>query len=311
MAVLPFFKKIIIFLGIEILYKFNKKFVIIVRYVNIKKISSGGGMKKIFLFLFMFFSFSLFSAQRQVLLEVIGSEDWPYCRCAWHTLEYVQADYLPPQLNTIIWCNDFTKDLYKERFKYYKMNGEPYAFIDGIISKIGAYGAGSKCDITCQYLYYSGEDSSECKLKNNKGFLDRMEVASPIDIQLIATFDKNTLSGTLNLHARVENDINLQYNKIWVLVYERNVQDKFGSDNIIFPQLVRARILYSDFNLKKAGEEEDFSANFKIDSGWVLENIGFLVFIQSDETKEILQSAFLGTLPLQSERQHKRPFGSP
>lgn len=131
----------------------------------------------------MFFSISLFSAQRQVFLEVIGSEDCPYCRCAWHALEYVQADYPPPQLNIIIWCSDFTRDLYRERFKYYKMNGEPYAFIDGIIKKIGAYGAGSKCDVSCQYLYYSGEDSSECKLKNNQGFLDRMNVVSPIDIQ--------------------------------------------------------------------------------------------------------------------------------
>lgn len=191
------------------------------------------------------------------------------------------------------------------------MNGEPYAFIDGIITKIGAYGAGSKCDTTCQYLYYSGEDSSECKLKNNKGFLDRFDIPSPIDIQLDATFDKDTLSGTLNIHTKVENDITLQYNKIWALIYERNVQDKFGNDNIIFAQLVRSRILYSDFNLKTAGEEGDFIANFTIDPGWVLENIGFLVFVQSDETKEILQSAFLGTLPLQSERQHKRPFGSP
>lgn len=191
------------------------------------------------------------------------------------------------------------------------MQGEPYAFIDGIITKIGAYGAGSKCDITCQYMYYSGEDSSECKLKNNKGFLDRMDVISPIDIQLSATFDKNTLSGTLNIHTKVENDITLQYNKIWALIYERNVQDKFGSDNIIFPQLVRSRILYSDFILKTAGEEKDFSANFTIEPKWILENIGFLVFIQSDETKEILQSAFLGKLPLQDEKKHKRPFSAP
>jgi len=220
----------------------------------------------------------------------------------------VQADYPPPELNTIIWCKDFTIDLYKERFKYYKMQGEPYAFIDGIIQKIGAYGSGSKCDTTCQYLYYSGEDSSECKLKNNKGFLDRMSIPSPLEIQVSATFDKNTMEGVLSAHIKVETDITLKYNKIWFVVYERNVQDKFGSDNIIFPQLARGRILYSDFNLKTAGEEGDFSAPFLIESSWVLENIGFLVFVQSDETKEILQSAFLGSVPLEEEKHHRRPF---
>lgn len=190
------------------------------------------------------------------------------------------------------------------------MNAEPYSFIDGIISKMGAYGSGSKCSTTCQYLYYSGEDSAECKLKNNQGFLDRMNVQSPLNIQISAAFDQNTLSGTVNVHIKVDSAITLKYNKIWAVLYERNVQDKFGSDNIIFPQLARKRIIYNDFNLKNQGEEADFSSDFSVDSSWVLGNLGILVFVQSDETKEILQSAFLGTL-IQQERQHKRPFDKP
>lgn len=191
------------------------------------------------------------------------------------------------------------------------MTGEPYAFIDGIITKIGAYGSGSKCDTSCQYLYYSGEDSDPCKLKNNKGFLDRMSVSSPLYIQISSTFDQNTLSGTLNVNVKVETDISIKYNKLWAIVYERNVEDKFGTDNIIFPQLVRKRIIYTDFDLKTAGEEKDYSTNFTIDSSWVLENIGILVFVQSDETKEILQSSFLGSLIQEEERQHRRPFDKP
>lgn len=191
------------------------------------------------------------------------------------------------------------------------MIGEPYAFIDGIIEKVGAYGSGSNCDTTCQYKYYSGEDSAECKLKNNKGFLDRMPIPSPLDIRLSATFDQNTREGILSANIKVETDITLKYNKIWFIIYERNVQDKFGSDNIIFPQLVRNRILYSDFNLKTADEEGTFSAPFKIENDWLLENIGFLVFVQSDETKEILQSAFLGSVPLEQEKHHTRPFDKP
>lgn len=187
------------------------------------------------------------------------------------------------------------------------MQGEPYAFIDGIISKVGAYDGGSDCDITCQYYYYSGEESASCGLKRNNGFLDRMPIPSPLYITISSNFDKNTLQGELFIHILLDEDITHTQNKIWVVIYERNVQSKEGKDIIIYPQLVRKGILNQNFDLTQKGQEIDYTIPFSIDPKWVLENIGILVFIQSDQNKEILQSGFLGSI-LKPERKHRRPF---
>ncbi|MEJ5165496.1 MAG: hypothetical protein WHV67_00530, partial [Thermoanaerobaculia bacterium] len=181
------------------------------------------------------------------------------------------------------------------------------AFIDGIISKVGAYDGGSNCDITCQYYYYSGEESDSCGLKRNTGFLDRMAIPSPLVISTSLDFNKETLQGTLYIHIVVDEDITLSQNKIWVVIYERNVESKEGKDEIIYSQLARERIFLQNFNLTKKGEEIDYTVPFSINSNWVLENIGILIFVQSDQNKEILQSSFVQTL-LKPERRHRRPF---
>lgn len=216
-------------------------------------------------------------------------------------------------MNTIVYCGDCDEDtnnkdtIYNERKKYYKKTADPWAFIDGIIAKSGAYDSGSNCDITCQYYYYSGEDSAACKLKNNNGFLDRMEIASPLAISTSFDFNKETLSGTLYIHIVVDEDITLSQNKIWVIIYERNVKDKEGKDTVILPQLARQKIFYENFNLSKKGEEINYTIPFSINPKYVLENIGILIFVQSDQNKEILQSSFVQTL-LKQERRHRRPF---
>jgi hypothetical protein len=210
------------------------------------------------------------------------------------------------------------------------MNGEPYIFVDGLISKVGAYGSGSACkgdSANCNYDYYLGIDDTACGLKNNQGALDRMGVAAPLSFAFASTYDEGTRSGVLTVTGVLDARMAPQggtFNGLTVLLYERDVSDRFGTDTIVFPQVVRRQLLFEVFPATQAGERAEFTVPFSLDAAWEEENMGALAFVQnylgapSDDPGDLIaldihNSGFLSsvTAPPPAESRHTRPLDRP
>lgn len=209
------------------------------------------------------------------------------------------------------------------------MQGTPYTFVDGIFEKPGALGGGSTCkgdNNSCTYDYFVGNDSEACGLRNNRGIVDRLPVASPLGISIASSYDEGTLAGTLTVTVSLDGSILPAagtINLVTVVLYERGVTAQNGSDAILYTQVVRAPLLTDQVTVTDAGQQQIFTVNYLLDPSWVPENMGALAFVQnytgsmsSDPKKlqpnEIYNSGFLAsvTAPPTTSR-HPRPLGKP
>jgi hypothetical protein len=285
-------------------------------------------MKKL-LVLFLILAPALMAAQRQVFLETIGEEWCTYCRCAWHTFERIQGEYPPGQVNTIIWSGDVEQDSYMLRYKQYKMQGTPYTYVDGVIEKVGAWGSGSSCkgdNNHCMYDWFMGNDNAACKLQNNQGVTDRMAVAAPLSVAIGSSFDESSLAGTLTVTVTLDASIapaSGTVNLITVLLYQRGLTSKYGTDNIFYPQVVRASLLTEQVTVTDPGQQQTFTVDFLLDPSWPPADMGVLAFVQNYtgsmntnpkdlKPKEILNSGFLGDLTAPpADTGHIRPVSRP
>jgi hypothetical protein len=215
------------------------------------------------------------------------------------------------------------------RYKQYKMQGTPYTYVDGIIEKVGAWGSGSTCkgdNSNCMYEWLMGNDSATCKLQNNQGVMDRMAVPAPLTVAIGSSFDEGTLSGTLTVTVTLDASIapaSGTVNLITVLLYQRGLTSKYGTDNIFYPQVVRATLLTDQVTVIDAGQTQTFTADFLLDPSWPPADLGVLAFVQNYtgsastnpkdlKPKEILNSGFLADITAPpATTTHVRPVSRP
>jgi hypothetical protein len=209
------------------------------------------------------------------------------------------------------------------------MQGTPYTYVDGVIEKVGAWGSGSTCKgdtNNCMYEWLMGNDSATCKLSNNQGVADRMAVASPLSIAIGSSFDAGTLAGTLTVTVTLDGSIappSGTVNLITVLLYQRGLESRYGTDAILYPQVVRASLLTDVVTVTDAGQQQTFTADFLLDPSWPPEDMGALAFVQSYtgsastnpkdlKPLEIYNSGFLGDLTAPpASSKHLRPVSKP
>lgn len=210
------------------------------------------------------------------------------------------------------------------------MTGFPDTWIDGLFEKSGAWGSDSACkgDTNhCMYTWLEGTDSAACELSNNKGVVDRMSMSAPVALKITSEYDEATQSGTLTVKATLDAEMrapNGTCNKISVLLYERNVESKYGKDKILYAQLAREELLFEDFTPTQPGESATFTAPFTLNSAWVADNVGAISFVQnyvgscSDAAKslmayDIYNSGFLQNVNASAPPPsgHGRPVTAP
>jgi hypothetical protein len=231
----------------------------------------------------------------------------------------------------VIWSEEASDSgLFKLRYSQYRMNGEPGTFIDGFISKVGsAGGGGSTCEgeaTDCTKDWFLGKSRSDCGFSRNNGALNEMGVSSPLSIAITAAYDEAGRTGTLNVTAALDGAMEPgsgTINKISVLLYERVVTSSYGSDDILYAQLVRSQLLFEDFQPTTAGQQAVFTPSFTLDHSWVAENMGILVIVQnytgtsSTADKKLIAGKVYNTGFLQSilasppASRHVRPVSRP
>jgi hypothetical protein len=216
-------------------------------------------------------------------------------------------------VNTITWCfdcqsksddRDYYDRISDRYFDFYKQIYIPYAVIDGTLERDDAYGEGANCDIQDTYDYYKD------------GYDQRKGVPASLNLTLLSTFDPSSGKGLITVTASLEQNLSSSQtaNKLWIVLYQKNVPYNYSpSQKGIIAHLARDIVLYEDFAPTQAGQTQTFTAEYLISSKWRAEDMGVLVFAQSEKTKEVFQSAFLGTIFTQAPPRtgHGRPISVP
>ena len=230
----------------------------------------------------------------------------------------------------MIWSEEGSAaGLFRTRYAQYRMNGEPETFVDGIYSKVGtAGGSGSNCNgegHNCTYDWFLGNSRADCGFSKTMGALDEVGVPSPLSIAITAAYDEAGRSGTLNVTATLDDAMapgSGTINKITVVLYERNVASHYGNDDILYAQVVRSQLLFSDFQPANSGQQAVFTPSFALDPSWVAENMGVLVIVQnytgssSTDAKKLIagqvyNTGFLQSLLAPPPSGHIRPVSRP
>jgi len=125
-----------------------------------------------------------------------------------------------------------------------------------------------------------------------KGYYDqRYSVVSPLIIDVRNSWVTQNVRALTQITIKVDKQVTTTQNKLWAVVFEKDIYvTNYGGYNL--PTVVRARVIYQDFTLTQVGQSQGYSTEFDIDKSWNPAKLGVAVFVQSDETKEVLQSAW-------------------
>lgn len=215
---------------------------------------------------------------RMVLGEMFTNWGCPPCKPANEELDRFAP--LHPSLAVIryhVWWPNGADPFYLDnisensaRTAYYSVNAVPRFWIDGIIN------GGSN------YSSYEALVSG------------REAVESPLEIKIDGTYSSGTRSGTVNAFIEATEVIGLTDLKLHFALTESEIYLSAPNGQTVFHEAMRDMLPNANgesVNISSPGDTLTRSRDFGLDSTWVLQNCEIVVFVQSDNTKEILQSA--------------------
>ncbi len=150
------------------------------------------------------------------------------------------------------------------RWIWYGGPGTPAAFFDGYDSIVGGQASGS--------MYNTYQPIVSSHLGNE----------SPLIIEAFYTLVG--LEGALSVTIEVDQDVTTSNNMVQFAVFENNI---IGEIN-----LARDVLAEEPFTLTTPGESVVLTRSFTVSPSWALENVGVVVFVQSEAgVKPVLQAA--------------------
>lgn len=221
------------------------------------------------------FAFIQVSAQQvereEVLLEIGTKTTCPYCPSA-----AVGADELVENGHNVAVISYHVSDAYQNnasvaRWNYYAMEGTPTAEFDGVEEVVG--GSGSS-----MYNAYLPHYESRIAVPSSFTIDITGDHEDMLDFDIEVTMEKVADTDASNI-------------KLRTAVTESHIEESWqGMDELNFAE----RMMPPDHN----GVAMDFSDDdtqivnleFSLDEDWVVENCEFVVFLQDDATKEVLQA---------------------
>jgi hypothetical protein len=154
----------------------------------------------------------------------------------------------------------------------------------------GYYGEGNVfpvCYMDGLIKNYGGDDSTLGKYR--EAFNTRYALLSPFSLSLTGSIAEKTV--TANIEA-VADPIATSVTVRFILV-EGNITYDHGGEMVTEYYMARDFLAEEVIEVSK-GYSNSIQRQFSIDKSWKTENMGIIVFIQRDDTKEIMQSAFIG-----------------
>ena len=122
------------------------------------------------------------------------------------------------------------------------------------------------------------------------------DIDSPIEIKLGGTFNPDSLSGRLDIRIITELNPGLNNLKMRVALIENNIDRTSPNGTRIHHQVLRDMIPSAGGTgvTLVEGDTLDLNVNFRAGDPMVAENCELVVFVQSDQNRQVLQSAVVG-----------------
>jgi len=219
-----------------------------------------------------------YASQRMVLGEMFTN--WACSPCKPANDELDRFAPLHPNLAVIryhTWWPGSTDPFYlantsenTARTQYYGVNAVPWFFIDGTI------------DGSSNYPIWEA-------LVNG-----REAVESPLTIDIDGTYSSGPRTGTVSAYIEATDIITLPNLKLHFVITESNVSLNAPNGQTVFHEAMRDMLPGSNgemISISAPGDTLIRQRAFALDASWVLQNCEVIVFVQSDNTKEILQAA--------------------
>ncbi len=178
-------------------------------------------------------------------------------------------------LTTVEWWSNYSGSLYGDRCGYYNVAGVPCSVFDGLAKTEGGFS-----DSTKAYNFYKNKINA------------RTGVASPLVMTIKNTWITPNVRAKTEITVTVNQTVTTSNNKLWATIVEKDLS--MGS--YLLGMCGRAMAIYTDFTLTQVGQSQTYTGEYNIGSGWDTKKLCIITFVQSDATKEIIQSAW-GDVP--------------
>ena len=221
---------------------------------------------------------SVHPSQRMVLGEMFTNWACGPCRPANDELDRFAP--LHPNLAVIryhTWWPGSTDPFYVEntsentaRTQYYGVNAVPWFFIDGIIDGSSNY--------TSWEALVNGREA----------------VQSPLTISIDGVYSSGPRTGTVYAYIEATDNITHTNLKLHFVITESEVFLSAPNGQTVFHEAMRDMLPGSGgelISISTPGDTLIRQRDFTLDPGWTLQNCEIVVFVQSDNTKEVLQAA--------------------
>lgn len=221
------------------------------------------------------------AGERAVLVEAFTATNCGYCPGSDGALDRMVSNsgtwssgYWPDRATLIQW--HLRGDPYQNsdgtaRASYYGVTGTPWVWFDGVYDAVGGSQSGNNTGIDSWY----------------KGFIDQRPTTGPIDVTITYTLAQDWKSGTWNVTlSGVSAHTNTSLNVRVALVEDINITHgtalfRFTGRDMLVDQAVTTN----------NGDTDYVSGNFNVNSAWDETKMGFIAWVQSDDSKEVLGSA--------------------
>jgi len=110
----------------------------------------------------------------------------------------------------------------------------------------------------------------------------RVNTSSPL--LMTAFYALAGLNGSLNVQFEVTDNITSTNNQVSFVIVEDDAHDQVN--------LARLMLDNEPFDLTIPGQNDDIVKNFDLEAEWNLENLKVIVYVQSHDTKEVLQTCY-------------------
>lgn len=159
----------------------------------------------------------------------------------------------------------------------------PFAIAEGV-ARAGYYGVGGVPD-----TYFDGIDNVlggwdgayDAYLNIIEGHLENPSPMN-IDVEGIITPSSGYLDVDIELSEAIA-ELNV---KVRAIVYEDNIL----YNNDLFRFIVRDVLPVENLEIHQAGESANYEFEFDVEEEWNEDNVGAIIFVQNDDTKEVYQS---------------------
>ncbi len=122
----------------------------------------------------------------------------------------------------------------------------------------------------------------------------RESIQSPLTIDLDGTYNSGTRSGTVVAYIEATDVIGLTNQRLHFVLTESDIYLNAPNGQTVFHEVMRDMLPTSSgelVSLSSPGDTLVRQRDFTLDTSWVLQNCEIVVFIQSDQSKEVLQAA--------------------